>query len=93
MFWRVSECCAHQDMQVGAGHRTVMRTCPTLFVDRFAEAEIQRDMLVRLPFDTQIRSAAQAVGRRDGKCIEDIVLVEVNTVVPVTGIESLKAKP
>ena len=76
-------------MDIRPGHRAVVSRCPTLFIDRFAEAAIERDVRMSLPFEANIRPATQTVTGRNRERIEHIVLVEVNAVVPVAGIEEL----
>ncbi len=88
-----SKCSTHQDMQVRPGHRAVVSRCPTLLIDRFAEAAIECDVRMSLPFEAEIRPTAQTVTGRNRERIEHIVLVEVNTIVPVSSIKSLKANP
>ena len=68
-----------------------MSRCPTLLIDRFAEAAIECDVRMSLPFEAEIRPAPQTVTGRNRERIEHIVLVEVDPVVPVAGIEELRS--
>ena len=65
---------------------------PIAGIDGFGSTEIKRELRNNLPFKTEISSAAKTIHRRNGKSIEHIVLVAVNTVVPITGIEGLQAE-
>ena len=68
-----------------------MGRSPTLLIDCFAEAAIERNVRMSLPFEAEIRPTAQTITGRNRERIEHIVLVEVNAVVPVAGIEELRS--
>ena len=79
-------------MDVGSGLGTVVRRCPSLGIDGFAEAEVECELGDDLPAETNVCASAKTVHRGNGEGIQHIVLVGVNAVVPLTGIEALEAE-
>ena len=80
-------------MQVGAGSGTVVRGGPGFGIEGFREAEIEGELGNDLPAQADVRTAAKAIdgGYREG--IEDVVLVAIDAVVPITSVEELQTKP
>ena len=66
---------------------------PSPVIDRFRHTKIERQLLNYLPFEAQIGAATKAVGRRNGKGIEHVVLIDINAVVPVASVEELNSEP
>ena len=72
-----------------------MNICAVAFlspVNRLANTQIERELTDDLPLEKDIRSAAKAIRRRNGKSIQHIVLVKIDAVLPVTGIEGLDSE-
>ena len=46
-----------------------------------------------LPAQADVRTAAKAIDGWDGEGIEDVVLVAIDAVVPITSVEALQTKP
>ena len=64
---------------------------PSALIKGFAETEIKSKFGMCLPFETEVHASTQTIGGWDGEGIKHIVLVEVDAVVPITGIKPLKS--
>lgn len=76
-------------MKVGAGLGTVMVGSPRFVIDGFGGFEVKRKLRDDLPFEAEIRTAANAIRGGDRESIKDIVLVTIDAVVPFAGVKSL----
>ena len=65
---------------------------PCGVVEGLAEPEIEGQLRDYPPSERKVGSASKTVDRRNGVGVEDIVLVGVNTIVPLTGIEELQTE-
>ena len=64
---------------------------PITSIDSLGGAEIERQLRDNLPTQAKECPAAQTIDRRNRVGIEHIVLITINTVVPLPGIEPLEA--
>ena len=64
---------------------------PIVGIEGFGEAEIECQLGNDLPTKTKVSAATEAINGRDGIGIENIMLVRINAVVPIAGIEELEA--
>lgn len=79
-------------MHVRSSGCAMMLGSPFGTINRFANPQIECQLIDDLPFETQVRPTTQTIGRRNGERVEHIVLVEVDTVCPFPGIEPLKSE-
>lgn len=78
--------------RIGGKRRTgMLLDVPSALIKGFAEAEIKGEFGMCLPFETKVHASTQTICGWDGEGIKHIVLVEVNAVVPITGIKPLKS--
>ena len=66
---------------------------PRLGIDGFADAQVERHLRNNLPSETEVRSTAQTIGRRDGEGIEHVVLIGIDAVVPFAAVKPLEPEP
>ena len=76
-------------MDVRAGLGAVVGGGPGAFVEGFAEAEVKGKLLDDLPTKADISSAAETVCCRNGEGVQHIVLIEIDAIVPIAGVEEL----
>ena len=65
---------------------------PITSIDGFGGTEIERQLREDLPAKAEESAAAETIHSGDGISIEYIVLITINTVVPLPGIEELEAE-
>ena len=80
-------------MQVGAELNGWLVIGDCWFFDGFRCAEIEGELGNDLPAQADVRTAAKAIDGGDGEGIEDVVLVAIDAVVPITSVEALQTKP
>ena len=79
-------------MEVCSGLGTVMVGSPLLCIDGFGGFEVESELRDDLPFEAEIRTAANAIRGGDRESIKDIVLVAIDAIIPFAGIEALEAE-
>ena len=79
-------------MQICASEWAAVFSCPLLCIDGFGGTEIERQLREDLPAKAEESAAAETIDRRDRIGIEDVVLVAIDAVVPVLGVEELEAE-
>lgn len=79
-------------MHVRSSGWAMMLGSPLGTINRFANPQIECQLIDDLPFETQVRPTAQTIGRRNGERVEHIVLVQIDAIGPFPGIEPLKSE-
>ena len=79
-------------MQICASEWAAVSSCPFSCIDGFRGTEIEGQLRNDLPTKTEVRAATETIDGRDGKSIKYIVLVDVDAIRPITGVEGLKTK-
>lgn len=79
-------------MQICASEWAAVSSCPFSCIDGFRGTEIEGQLRNDLPTKTEVRAATETIDSRNGVGIEHIVLVEVDAIRPITGVEGLKTK-
>lgn len=80
-------------MHVRSSGCAMMLGSPFGTINRFANPQIECQLVDNLPFETQVPPTAQTVGRRNRKRVEYVVLVQIDPVLPFLRVKTLQPKP
>ena len=79
-------------MYVRSGLLAAMRRSPLRLIKGLADTKIDCQLWNNLPAEAEISAAAETIDGRDRIGIEDVVLIAIDAVVPVPGVEELEAE-
>lgn len=77
-------------MDVRAGKGAAVRGCPFLLIDGLGGFEIEREGRDNLPSEAEVRTSAKTIRGGDGEGVQDVVLVEIDAVVPLARVKALQ---
>ena len=80
-------------MYIRASKWAVVKGCPFTLINGLGDTQIESQLRYDPPAERDIRPPADAVDRRNRKSIENVVLIGIDTIVPVPSVKPLEPCP